>query len=618
MPKYIYTKFYSGFPDDWENVHQIWRNYVAQGSRETYRWPMDVSLSDDDLNSEITDITHIHKSNEKKYQESSSIDKSIPQRSSGYSSEIQQEKNSKSSENFSRDVTLKSHSHFPTSNKTIEVLSFCNKKENRSRNENRSQDENRSVDETRSGNLYTALNYAQTLRDFIFEDKLKIIHQNLLNENCPREYTRYVKETIENLNYLTSCKIINMDESEAKRPKLESKNDSRIIEDFQRNCSTSLFNSEERMLNASMQVPDNEVEKISNFQRVKQRDKKYEKNLNMISPQILKSQISSLKTNDDISESETYGIPKISADRIFQSKLFHSRYRERKLERNSKSNKTHMKAEDCRNNLGYDSSVSLTEEEIQKNLEGGKADKSRSNSNIAQFRMNASKGFVGRSDSNPDHKKQNRSPLEVTRKTYFEENRKRIENSNTPNSKNTNFISSDSEKRKTLSDKENMESNMQPVYSEASQIKKTQCLQHLEVNNDSREKQKSTKRPPKNQFLDFESDDNRHEQIEKDERIKNATFSKRSETFQDSEKTTSENQEILGNDSFGSEKNPKLLESWTPLLTFDGKDYHLVFEGILLKYVNFIIIFNFFNLKILEIKKNLTWLFYLGMFLFLF
>ncbi|XP_078047465.1 uncharacterized protein LOC144475423 isoform X2 [Augochlora pura] len=57
LPDYIRGKFYNGFPDDWENVHQIWQLYVRQGSRPAFRWPTPLADSDDDLRSEITDIT---------------------------------------------------------------------------------------------------------------------------------------------------------------------------------------------------------------------------------------------------------------------------------------------------------------------------------------------------------------------------------------------------------------------------------------------------------------------------------------------------------------------------------------------------------------------------------
>lgn len=57
LPCYVHGKFYSGFPDDWMNVYEIWKRYVQDGSRVTFRWPTRVTDSDDDLISVVTDIT---------------------------------------------------------------------------------------------------------------------------------------------------------------------------------------------------------------------------------------------------------------------------------------------------------------------------------------------------------------------------------------------------------------------------------------------------------------------------------------------------------------------------------------------------------------------------------
>lgn len=57
LPEFIRGKFYNGFPDDWENVHQVWRNFIAGGCSPSFRWPTPVTDSDDDIKSEITDVT---------------------------------------------------------------------------------------------------------------------------------------------------------------------------------------------------------------------------------------------------------------------------------------------------------------------------------------------------------------------------------------------------------------------------------------------------------------------------------------------------------------------------------------------------------------------------------
>ncbi|XP_015437706.1 PREDICTED: uncharacterized protein LOC107192871 [Dufourea novaeangliae] len=57
LPDYVSGKFYNGFPDDWENVYQIWRTFVEKGSILSFRWPAAIADSDDSLRSEVTDIT---------------------------------------------------------------------------------------------------------------------------------------------------------------------------------------------------------------------------------------------------------------------------------------------------------------------------------------------------------------------------------------------------------------------------------------------------------------------------------------------------------------------------------------------------------------------------------
>ncbi|XP_066600657.1 uncharacterized protein [Prorops nasuta] len=61
LPDYVRSKFVNGFPDDWENVYQMWRSFVSNGSKPTFRWPTAITDSEDDLQSEITDITLSYK-----------------------------------------------------------------------------------------------------------------------------------------------------------------------------------------------------------------------------------------------------------------------------------------------------------------------------------------------------------------------------------------------------------------------------------------------------------------------------------------------------------------------------------------------------------------------------
>ncbi|XP_053997640.1 uncharacterized protein LOC128886614 isoform X1 [Hylaeus anthracinus] len=59
LPDYVINKFSNGFPDDWLNVCDIWRAFIDKGCKTTFRWPTNVTDSDDDLRSEITDMTFV-------------------------------------------------------------------------------------------------------------------------------------------------------------------------------------------------------------------------------------------------------------------------------------------------------------------------------------------------------------------------------------------------------------------------------------------------------------------------------------------------------------------------------------------------------------------------------
>ncbi|XP_051156312.1 uncharacterized protein LOC127278576 [Leptopilina boulardi] len=207
LPKYIYQKFYNGFPDDWRNVHAIWKNYVAQGSKENFHWPMNVN--DINHNSEITDNKQMQKT-EKKFQELNFMEKSTPQQSSSYNSDFQHERNKKIVENHRNNIKMKKNQSIQI-NRDSQQFS---EKENKNLHENQNQF-NVTDNRSHSGNLYTALNYALKLKDFIFPEKLTIITQNLLHEKVSKKYVQRVSKTIEYLNNI-SIKIDELDESKLK------------------------------------------------------------------------------------------------------------------------------------------------------------------------------------------------------------------------------------------------------------------------------------------------------------------------------------------------------------------------------------------------------------------
>nr|XP_012217186.1 PREDICTED: uncharacterized protein LOC105669020 [Linepithema humile] len=62
---YVPGKFYNGFPDDWKNVYLLWRTYVNQGCPITFHWLTPITDSDDDLKSEMTDLSYTSVNNDK-------------------------------------------------------------------------------------------------------------------------------------------------------------------------------------------------------------------------------------------------------------------------------------------------------------------------------------------------------------------------------------------------------------------------------------------------------------------------------------------------------------------------------------------------------------------------
>lgn len=637
-------KFYNGFSDDWRNVHEIWKNYVALGSKESFRWPTDVNYSDDDLNSEITDITHVQKTS-KKFQELSSMEKSTPQRSSGYSSDLQHEKEVKIQENLENNKNTNNQSARNNCTVNSEQFNDNNDKEDKNLHENRSQFDV-SSDRSCSGNLYTALNYAFTLKDIIFEDKLTTITQNLLHEKCPKEYVQCVNRTIEYLNYILSFKISQLDEN-IKKPMIELKCNS-PLDVTERKCSTPLSSTQNLEMEVIPQVVENKknTKKSSNeineklmrqiiSEKILERNPneinervnegKHEINEKMIEKKlnsmdncernlvIIKKQVK-YQEDSDASESEIYaGVPKVS-EKILQSKIDQKRHR-----RNDENGITRARniSREYKNNLPYDSCVSLFEEEIHKNpndernlaldFRNIKTKESRLDSNNDEF-LN---------ERRVDLHRENRVPLEMLRNDKI--STKIPVFSQIPNT-------ASNERRKSMVNKENMEANNQNKFkeifphkemhddqNEVSEVqqKEKKNLSSNDINNPGHQKPRiinsekvnfeNFKNP--NQFLVTESK-KREEKREKEERSNNV---KTTQFIQNTENKHSENIAKNVNNSFGSEENPKFLKNWNPLVKSDGKNHQLVFEGTLLKSVKFLT----FIIEYIY-QKLMPWIIYLN------
>ncbi|XP_066585511.1 putative leucine-rich repeat-containing protein DDB_G0290503 [Prorops nasuta] len=196
LPDYVRGKFVNGFPDDWENVYEMWRSFVSNGSKPTFHWPTAITDSDDDLQSEITDITLSYKpkrildpltyTNEKRSAtalrtNSSEENKDI----SSTEKMIENQQNlSKSNEVF--DALLKNHNY----NLQKSFSSGREGEENRERNK-------------LELHCQEFLNLLVQIQETLPE-KLLVLTDNLKNNIFSQQYILKISELLEHLRFITS------------------------------------------------------------------------------------------------------------------------------------------------------------------------------------------------------------------------------------------------------------------------------------------------------------------------------------------------------------------------------------------------------------------------------
>ncbi|EZA62559.1 hypothetical protein X777_10189 [Ooceraea biroi] len=187
LPDYIRGKFCNGFPDDWENIYQVWRTYVSQGRPVTFRWPTTITDSDDDLKSELTDLTYMHVRN----------NRSIPTMKSHKSEHVRSEIPSIKE---SPGKVEKFHNH--------STRSFISDTE---RNANPVAQQTSNVRLTcEEGKRDTKISpacsprRANKLKDILQEDKLQIIIDNLADKNCSPQYIDKILDMLDCLDYVVS------------------------------------------------------------------------------------------------------------------------------------------------------------------------------------------------------------------------------------------------------------------------------------------------------------------------------------------------------------------------------------------------------------------------------
>ncbi|XP_031369153.1 uncharacterized protein LOC102672899 isoform X2 [Apis dorsata] len=198
LPDYVRGKFYDGFPDDWENVYEIWKMFVHQGCSATFRWPTPITDSDDDIKSEITDITFAYSTSPK--------NKISPKERLSE----QKIKNKQNSYNKKIDSFTQTHISDVTENlcyngENIQFLinQYSNNKENYKQKDNMNLNYCDIKNKTRNVN-----------------DILNVIVNNLTDKNCSQEYISKIFEILDCLNYVVSYKSI-QDRSNVEHTKLK-------------------------------------------------------------------------------------------------------------------------------------------------------------------------------------------------------------------------------------------------------------------------------------------------------------------------------------------------------------------------------------------------------------
>ncbi|KAL6266311.1 hypothetical protein P5V15_003168 [Pogonomyrmex californicus] len=365
LPDYIRGKFYNGFPDDWENVYQIWRMYFSQGCPVTFRWPTPITDSDDDLKSELTDFTcararinetvpsvESHKSNEYIKVEGLSNTTSGKEKCHNYFT--QNSTNYKKSASPVKSLIFNSEKDIPVV-QTKNVKSLCNE------------------DIEQNVELNTSRSFASKkvieLKDIFQENKLNIIIKNLADRNCPPKYIDKIIEMFNCLEYVESYGTGS-----------ESNNNSLV------NCEVSKL----KTIPQSSLAHDNNCTSINKFKnKIEMKSYGHSTDLgygsikNDSNAVYLSNPVNIESGHDkdsDKSESETYaGIPKISIGRILKTRDATSRnIYKRKIKKKttySVSQEPTVNSIDAKKNLLPDEScISITEDEVEtvKNGEHGK------------------------------------------------------------------------------------------------------------------------------------------------------------------------------------------------------------------------------------------------------
>ncbi|XP_050456488.1 uncharacterized protein LOC126854130 isoform X2 [Cataglyphis hispanica] len=392
LPDYIRGKFYNGFPDDWENVYQIWRTYLSQGCPVTFRWPTPITDSDDDLKSELTELTYICTKNEKDIFKEPCESFKYSSNKFGNPSENDQMKSSKKK----RKYNCSTHSFQNCKENTSLVKPLISQKDIipivQTKNMKSTCDMDNEQNTELNVNPVYSFRGMNKLKDIIHEDKLKIIIDNLADRNCS---PKYIDKVIELFNCL--------DYTEYYRTKSECDYNSAISANHETSCK-------QEMLQANLACDNNHTDnKFEN--ELKEKGKNYRNSINLRDRSINNdSNLTQLSNpinvkpkydgNNDSDESEslTYvGVPKISIERVLHSRKASRKIYKHKIRKKS-ANSRNIKGIEYefesaptmipmankmakKSLLSDESCISITEDQVQDEIDMAKYHKIK---NIAQ------------------------------------------------------------------------------------------------------------------------------------------------------------------------------------------------------------------------------------------
>nr|XP_050867825.1 uncharacterized protein LOC127071966 isoform X2 [Vespula vulgaris] len=242
VPEYVRGKFFNGFPDDWENVIQIWKLFISQGLNSNFHWPIKIIDSDNDANSKMSDVTfECRKEDGIKFNESGVI--SMGQKPSVSNFQIPfSSLRGNNGEDRSLETKTNNDVYTPeiyVSGSTNLLLSSMAKKTyNYNSLDRKDQYQNKSV------NIHQLplLEKEHTMRN-MQEDTINIIVNNLLHKDCPQEYISKIIQMFDSLNDVYSYGVASNDTNGESRVKCNDKKSGLCSNQIQGN---EIINNSER------------------------------------------------------------------------------------------------------------------------------------------------------------------------------------------------------------------------------------------------------------------------------------------------------------------------------------------------------------------------------------